>query len=316
MEYLLLILAVVILYFGAEWLVNGASSLAARLGVSPLIIGLTVVSFGTSAPELLVSVEAAMQGQSALAVGNVVGSNLFNIVLILGISAIVYPLMVQKQLLKFDVPVMIGVTGLFAVLFLDGALSRIEAFVFLLLFVVYISVLTVKSIRERRNNSEGVADMHEGIKIYPHWFIDLAMFAMGLVALVYGSGMLVKNSIVIARNFGVSEAIIGLTIVAAGTSVPELATSVVAAIKKQSDIAIGNVVGSNIFNILLILGAAGAIRPIETPDISIKDNLFMLGISFLLLLFMAIGSKIKRWQGVVFVLFYAAYMYLKLTRMI
>ena len=310
MVYLLLLLSLVILYFGAEWLVGGASSLAARFGISPLIIGLTIVSIGTSAPELVVSVKAAMNGQSALAVGNVVGSNLFNIVLILGVSAIVFPLVVKKQLLKFDVPVMLFSTVLFLVLFSDGRLSTIESALFMVLFLAYIGALIVKSLKDK---ASGKDDNEIVVKIYQHWVIDLLMVGAGLAALIYGSGMLVDNSIIIARNFGVSEAVIGLTIVAAGTSVPELATSVVAAMKKQSDIAIGNVVGSNIFNLLLILGTAGLVYPIETPDINYVDTFFVLGISVLLWIFMLTGTKIKRWQGVVFVMLYIAYMVFRLS---
>lgn len=309
MVYLLLFLSLVVLYFGAEWMVSGASSLAARFGISPLIIGLTIVSIGTSAPELVVSIKAALEGQSALAVGNVVGSNLFNIVLILGVSAIVFPLIVKKQLLKFDVPVMIFATVLFLVLFSDGRLSKVESGIFIVLFVAYIAALIVKSLR---NNGAEKDDTQIKVRIYKHWVVDLLMIGAGFVGLTYGSGLLVDNSIIIARKFGVSEAIIGLTIVAAGTSVPELATSVVAAVKKHSDIAIGNVVGSNIFNILLILGTAGLVYPIETQDINYVDTFFMLGISILLWVFMLIGTKIKRWQGVVFVLLYFAYMAYKL----
>lgn len=311
MEYLLLILSLVILYFGAEWLVGGASSFASRLGISPLIIGLTIVSMGTSAPELVVSIKAAMQGQSALSVGNVVGSNLFNIVLILGISALVFPLKVKRQLLKFDVPVMVIVTALFMVLFLDGRFSYTESLIFIILFIGYITFLFVKSLKNR--DQEADSDENDGsIKQNKHWIIDIVMIGLGLAGLIYGSDMLVDNAIIIATHLGMSEAIIGLTIVAAGTSMPELATSVVAALKKQSDIAIGNAVGSNIFNLLLILGVAGFVYPIETPDINILDNLFMLGVSILLWLFMKMGTQINRWQGAVFLLLYSGYLTVKL----
>lgn len=312
MVYLILIVSLVILYFGAEWLVGGASSLAARLGISPLIIGLTIVSFGTSAPELLVSVKAAMQEQSVLSVGNVIGSNLFNVVLILGISAIVYPLSVKKQLLRFDVPVMIAVSILFMFLFIDGRLSTMESWVFILLFVIYISTLFVKSIKDKKSGTSTTDDEIQ-VRIYKHWLLDVLLIGIGLGGLIYGSSLLVDSAIEIARTFGVSEAIIGLTIVAAGTSVPELATSVVAAIKKQSDIAIGNVVGSSIFNLLLILGVAGAVYPIETRDINIIDNLFVVGTGIILWGFMKMGKNIKRWQGVMFVLMYVVYMGLKLS---
>lgn len=308
MEIVLLIISIVVLYFGAEWLVGGASSLAARLNISPLIIGLTIVSMGTSAPELVVSIKAAMAGQSALSIGNVLGSNLFNIALILGVSALIVPLTVKRQLLKVDVPVMVGATLLFLIMFIDGKLSFTESLILIILFVGYMVYLFIVSLKNKDSNEENTAM----IRIYKHWMLDVVLIALGLVGLIYGSDLLVKNAIIIAQKLGMSEAMIGLTIVAAGTSIPELATSLVAAVRKQSDIAIGNVVGSNTFNLLLILGTAGVIYPIETPDINIVDSLFMLGISALLWVFMKIGTKINRVQGVIFLLAYVGYYVVKL----
>lgn len=308
MEIVLLIISLVVLYFGAEWLVGGASSLAARLNISPLIIGLTIVSMGTSAPELVVSIKAAMAGQSALSIGNVLGSNLFNIALILGVSALIVPLTVKRQLLKVDVPVMVGATLLFLIMFIDGKLSFTESLILIILFVGYMVYLFIVSLKNKDSNEENTAM----IRIYKHWMLDVVLIALGLVGLIYGSDLLVKNAIIIAQKLGMSEAMIGLTIVAAGTSIPELATSLVAAVRKQSDIAIGNVVGSNTFNLLLILGTAGVIYPIETPDINIVDSLFMLGISALLWVFMKIGTKINRVQGMIFLLAYVGYYVMKL----
>ncbi len=308
MEIVLLIISIVVLYFGAEWLVGGASSLAARLNISPLIIGLTIVSMGTSAPELVVSIKAAMAGQSALSIGNVLGSNLFNIALILGVSALIVPLTVKRQLLKVDVPVMVGATLLFLIMFIDGKLSFTESLILIILFVGYMVYLFIVSLKNKDSNEENTAM----IRTYKHWMLDVVLIALGLVGLIYGSDLLVKNAIIIAQKLGMSEAMIGLTIVAAGTSIPELATSLVAAVRKQSDIAIGNVVGSNTFNLLLILGTAGVIYPIETPDINIVDSLFMLGISALLWVFMKIGTKINRVQGVIFLLAYVGYYVVKL----
>lgn len=308
MEIVLLIISLVVLYFGAEWLVGGASSLAARLNISPLIIGLTIVSMGTSAPELVVSIKAAMAGQSALSIGNVLGSNLFNIALILGVSALIVPLTVKRQLLKVDVPVMVGATLLFLIMFIDGKLSFTESLILIILFVGYMVYLFIVSLKNKDLNEENTAM----IRIYKHWMLDVVLIALGLVGLIYGSDLLVKNAIIIAQKLGMSEAMIGLTIVAAGTSIPELATSLVAAVRKQSDIAIGNVVGSNTFNLLLILGTAGVIYPIETPDINILDSLFMLAISVLLWVFMKIGTKINRVQGVIFLLAYVGYYVVKL----
>src|SRR5690554_2571060 len=308
MEIVWLLLSLVILYFGAEGLVSGAASLARRLGVSPLVIGLTVVSLGTSAPELVVSVKAALNGQSALSIGNVLGSNFFNVGLILGFSALVYPLSVKRQLLKLDVPVMIVASLLFFLLFLDSEISRIEAILFVLILISYITYMLVTS----KKNSAGKKKEEEDIPLSKHWLLDLLFVGVGLAALIYGSDMLVVNAVIIAEKLGMSEALIGLTIVAAGTSMPELATSVVAAIKKRADIAIGNVVGSNIFNMLLILGVTGLVRPISALDINYVDSLFNIGIGFLLWLFMKRSSRITRLQGALFLTVYLLYFFYKL----
>lgn len=304
-----MLLSLVILYFGAEGLVSGASSLARRLGVSPLVIGLTVVSLGTSAPELVVSVKAALNGQGALSIGNVLGSNFFNVGLILGFSALIYPLSVKRQLLKLDVPVMIFAALLFFVLFLDSEISRIEALIFIVTLIAYITYMLVTS---QKKNAGKQKEEEEDVPLSKHWLLDLLFVGVGLAALIYGSDMLVVNAVIIAEKLGMSEAMIGLTIVAAGTSMPELATSVVAAIKKRADIAIGNVVGSNIFNILLILGVTGLVRPISTPDINYVDSLFNIGIGLLLWLFMKRSSRITRTQGAVFLVVYLLYFFWKL----
>ena len=309
MEIVWLLLSLVILYFGAEGLVSGAASLAKRIGISPLVIGLTIVSVGTSAPELLVSVKAALNGQGALSVGNVLGSNFFNVGLILGISALIYPLAVKRQLLKLDVPVMILSSLLFFLFFLDFTISALEATIFLLILITYITYM-LRSSRKEKATQKG--DEEDEIKMSKHWLLDIFFIGVGLAALVYGSDLLVVNAVIIAGWLGMSEALIGLTIVAAGTSMPELATSVVAALKKRSDIAIGNVVGSNIFNIFLILGVTGLIAPLHTTDINYVDGLFNLGIGVLLLLFMKRSSRLRRTQGLLFLLFYLIYFTYKL----
>ncbi len=309
MEIVWLLLSLVILYFGAEGLVSGAASLAKRIGISPLVIGLTIVSVGTSAPELLVSVKAALNGQGALSVGNVLGSNFFNVGIILGISALIYPLAVKRQLLKLDVPVMVVVFLLFFLFFLDYTISRLEALIFLLTLITYITYMLITSRKEKPAQKEAE---EEEIHMSKHWLLDILFIIVGLAGLVYGSDLLVVNAVIIAGWLGMSEAMIGLTIVAAGTSMPELATSVVAALKKRSDIAIGNVVGSNIFNILLILGVTGLIRPISTPDINYVDGLFNLGIGVLLWIFMKRSSRIKRVQGAIFLGVYMIYFTYKL----
>lgn len=311
MEIVWLLLSLVILYYGAEGLVFGASSLAKRLGISALVIGLTIVSIGTSLPELVVSVKAAMNGQSALSIGNVLGSNLFNIGIILGLSAIIYPLLAKKQLLKFDVPVMILTSVLFLILFLDSNISRLEALILTLLFLSYTIYLLVSSKKNQKSNSK--TDENDDIKLSKHWSLDIIFIVVGLIALVYGSDLLVVNAIIIAEKLGMSESMIGLTIVAAGTSMPELATSVVAAIKKRSDIAIGNIVGSNVFNILLILGVTGLVHPISTPEINYIDSLAVVAFGVVLWLFIKMSKSIKRWQGATFLLMYVLYIMFKLS---
>lgn len=309
MEVIWLLVSLVILYYGAEGLVFGASSLAKRIGVSPLIIGLTIVSIGTSMPELVVSAKSAMSGQSGIAIGNVLGSNMFNVGIILGLSAIIYPLAVKRQLLKFDVPIMILTSVLFLLLFLDYGIARLEALFMVVLFVLYISYLLITSKKNPKDKNNQESD----IKVSKHWSLDLIFIVAGLLALVFSSDLLVDNSIIIAQRLGMSEAMIGLTIIAAGTSMPELATSVVAAIKKRSDIAIGNIVGSNIFNILLILGVTGLIQPISTPEINYMDTLFVVILGLVLWLFIKFSSHVRRWQGVIFILMYVFYFFIKFS---
>lgn len=307
MEIVWLLVSLVILYYGAEGLVFGASSLAKRIGISPLVIGLTIVSVGTSMPELLVSIKASMNGQGAISIGNVLGSNMFNFGLILGLSAIIYPLSVKRQLLKLDVPVMVLTSVLFLLLYLDFEISRLEALLMLLILISYITYLFKTSKKEQKENQDS------DIKLTKHWSLDIIFFVVGLVALAFGSELLVENSVIIAERLGMSEAMIGLTIIAAGTSMPELATSVVAALKKRSDIAIGNIVGSNIFNILLILGVAGLIQPISTPEIDYMDTLFVVALGLVLWIFMKYSSLIRRWQGAIFILMYILYFWIKLS---
>ena len=225
----LLILSLVALYIGAGWLVQGSSALALKAKISPLVVGLTIVAFGTSAPELVVSLNATLSGQGDIAIGNIVGSNIFNIGVILGVSATICPLQVKKQLLRIDIPVMLAATVLFTILFWNGTLGRTEGLFFLTGIIIY----TIFS-----------QELEEQPK---HWAVDTLAIVGGLVVLVFASRLLVDNAVSIAKELGVSEAVIGLTIVAAGTSMPELATSIVAAYKRKTDIAIGNIVGSNLF---------------------------------------------------------------------
>jgi cation:H+ antiporter len=299
--------ALAALFIGASWLVKGAASLAERLGVSTLVVGLTVVAYGTSTPEMIVSAQAAVNGFGGISIGNVLGSNVVNIGVILGLSALILPLRANMQLIKFDTPVMILVAGLFVVLFLDNRIGRLEGTLFLLILVAYTVFNVIKSRKETKQ--QVLEEFDESVpKVTRHWALDIMWLVLGLGALMLGSTYLVKGAVDLARMIGLSEAVIGLTIVSLGTSMPELATSVVAAFKKQPDIAIGNVVGSNIFNIIGILGITSLIKPIEAPDINLVDLLVMLGMSILLLPLIKTGVTLRRWEGAFFVAIYIGYM--------
>lgn len=298
---LLVAASLVVLYFGADFLVKGSASLAVRFGISPLVVGLTVVAFGTSAPELLVSVQSALEGNPGIAVGNVMGSNIFNVCAILGISAMICPLRVNPRLIRLDVPVMLVATLLFVGIFRNGSFGRWAG----ILFFAGICAYTIYCVYKAKRGEAVEGD--EEIKPTKSWMLDVVLVIAGLALLVWGSGLLVDNAVIIAKALGWSEAVIGLTIVAAGTSMPELATSVVAALKKRTDIAIGNVIGSNIFNLLAVLGLTATIAPVETNQINWTDMLVMLGTSLLLLPFMRTGFKIGRGEGVVLFVIYIAY---------
>lgn len=291
---------------GAELLVRGASRLAYALGIAPLVVGLTVVAFGTSAPEIAVSVGAVTRGQVDLAVGNVVGSNIFNVLFILGLSALITPLVVARQLIRQEVPLMIGVSVLLLVFALDGTIGRFEAATLFAGMIGY----TVFLIRQGRaeaapDNGEPVAATGRGALALNAVFVIL-----GLVLLVLGAGWLVEAAVTFARWLGVSELVIGLTIVAAGTSLPEVASSVVAAIRGERDIAVGNVIGSNLFNILACLGIAGlvAAEPLAVaPSVRTFDLPVMVAVAFVCLPVFFTGASIERWEGGVLFGYYIAY---------
>lgn len=304
---LFIALGIGFLYLGAEGLVRGSSSLALRLKITPLVIGLTVVAYGTSTPELVVSIQTALNNQGAISVGNVVGSNIFNIALILGLSAIICPMKVKWQLVKMDTPIMIAVAALFWFIFLDFHIGRLEGLVLFLAVVVYTIVNFWLS--KKGDTKEIEAEFTDGIsKPLRNIWLDLLYIVGGLAILVLGSRLFVTGSVKFAQLMGVSEAIIGLTIIAAGTSLPELATSLVASIRKQADIAIGNIVGSNIYNILCILGVASLIAPIDGTGISMIDVYVMIATSVLLWPMLWTSLTLKRSEGVVLVLIYAGYL--------
>ncbi len=308
---LFLIFGLVLLVWGAELLVRGASRIATSAGISPLVVGLTVVAFGTSSPELAVSVMSAFKGQADLALGNVVGSNIFNVLFILGISAIIVPLIVAQQLVRFDVPVMIGVSFLLFIVGYDGSIGRLDG---VLLFSGAIAYTVFLIRQSRKETSAEVKSEYEeefGARQAGAWWKNLALVVVGLAALMLGSKWLVDSAVAIAQSFGVSELVIGLTIVAAGTSLPEVATSVIAAIRGERDIAVGNVVGSNIFNILSVLGLSSIVAPvgIEVSDAALRFDIpVMIAVAVACLPIFFVGYKISRGNGIAFLFFYLAYL--------
>jgi cation:H+ antiporter len=305
-------LGLVALVAGAELLVRGASKLSLSFGISPLVVGLTVVAFGTSAPEMAVSVQSALAGQVDIAIGNVVGSNIFNVLLILGASALITPLIVNQQLIRQEVPVMIAVSLLAWALAADGGIGRWDGVLLFSLVIAY----TVLLIRQSRRETQAVRAEYDEAFAAPrsgwdaHWGVQVALILGGLALLVLGSRWLVEAAIAFAQYLGVSELVIGLTIVAAGTSLPEVATSILAAIRGERDIAVGNVVGSNIFNILAVLGLSATVAPASltvSPAVLAFDIPVMVAIAIACLPIFFTGNLIARWEGFLFLAYYAAY---------
>jgi cation:H+ antiporter len=308
MTGLLMILGFALLVGGADLLIRGGASVALRLGLTPLVVGLTVVAFGTSCPELVVSLRAALVGSGSIAVGNVVGSNICNIALILGLAALIRPLNVKLKLIRWDVPIMIGCSLVIGVLLLDGSIARGEGILLWAGIVAYVALSIHLAQREKRQLQ---AALLEAAPVPTHpskaLGLDLVMIAAGLGLLLFGADLFVKGAVTIARYLGVSEAVIGLTLVALGTSLPELATSAVAAFRGQADIAVGNVIGSNIFNILAILGVTATIHPLRWEGIGMLDLGVMAGLALLMLPLMRTGFRVSRLEGVFLLFVYAAY---------
>ncbi|HAE58029.1 MAG TPA: sodium:calcium antiporter [Anaerolineae bacterium] len=302
------------LLLGAEILVRGASRLAAAFGISPLVIGLTVVAFGTSAPELAINLQSAFTGQANIALGNVLGSNIMNVLVILGLSALIIPLVVNQQLVRQDVPIMIAVTILVWWMASDGSIGFLDG---IILFAGLLAYIVFNIVQSRKETSAEVREEyeHEFAEKEKHtprsMTINLGQVAFGLVCLTFGAGWLVDGAVALARLFSISELVIGLTIVAIGTSLPELATSVVAAIRKERDIAVGNVVGSNIFNLMAVLGLTGLIAPggIPIPASALAFDIpVMVAVAVITLpVFFTGGHMIFRWEGGLFVALYAIY---------
>jgi len=302
MNLVSVLVGVAVLYLGAEGLVRGSASLARGLRLTPLAIGLTVVAFGTSMPELVVSVGAALTGAAAIAAGNVVGSNIANIALILGLSAILCPLAVNVRIVRVDVPLMALASVIITVMLMDQGLGRLEG----ILLAAGLIAFTVASLRAARKETAGVelvGPLPDTLPVTP----SIGFVIGGLVLLVVGARLLVTGAVAIAETTGVSEAVIGLTIVAVGTSLPELATSVLAALKREGDIAVGNIVGSNIFNIFGILGTAALVRPLQNTGMSAVDLGLMIMLAVLLLPLARSGWKLNRWEGGLLLIIYAGY---------
>ena len=301
------------LYFGADFLVSGGVAIARRAGVSPLVIGLTLVAFATSAPELVVSVSAALDNKSSIALGNVVGSNIFNIAVILGLSAIINPIRVQVQSVKFDGPIMIFATVLLTFFYFQNhSLNRWQGLILFACIVIYTLWSIVASRKENQNNADSSDEKEEKImNIYK----ALALTILGFSGLVLGAKCFLWGAIYLAKLCNMPEAVIGLTIVAAGTSLPELATSVVAAIKHEDDIAIGNVVGSNIFNIFCILGVPALISPLQGATLTSLDFGMMIGVSILVMIMMLTRRKISQLEGVILLASFIAYTWYLIANM-
>ena len=305
---ILIVGGLVLLFFGADWLVKGAVTMALHLGLSPLIVGLTVVALGTSLPEALVSVQASLDNQGGIALGNVIGSNILNIALILGLSALIQPLKVDSHLVKADVPLLVGASFLLIVLLEDFHISRMEGALLLLGIVFYVcgNIMTVKRTSPEEDKIEGMEIPEDPSK---NLLRDIGFLILGLIALAFGSNFLVSGAVDLARIWGLSEALIGLTIVSIGTGTPELATALMAAYRKTADIAIGNAVGSNLFNIMFVVGLAGLVAPMDATGINSSDLYVMFGLTILLLPTVWTGMVLDRKEGFLFLAIYVAYLY-------
>jgi cation:H+ antiporter len=307
--YLFLLIGLIVLLLGGKFLVDGASSIALKLGMSSGLIGLTVVAFGTSAPELLVSLNAAIKGNSDISIGNVVGSNIANIALVLGISGLFYPILIRREHLRFDYTLMVIVMVVFYLLSLDqviGLGKGILLFGGFLVFNLYLFRNLGQGIKEEK---EAVEEGLEEVKDYS-WLISISLFFGGVVGLYFGSDLLVENAVLISREFGISERVIGITIIAIGTSLPELITSIMAALSKRTDLALGNILGSNIMNVLSIIGLTAIVKPISVSEEFLNsDYLWMIGFSIILFPLMRTKMKISFFEGSILLTGYGVYIY-------
>lgn len=299
-QVLLLIFGIVVVLKSADWLTNGAVGLATKLGISQIVIGLTIVAIGTSMPEFFVSIVSAIKGTPDLAVGNIVGSNIFNVLLIVGVAAAVAPIAIQRATVRRDIPIAIVASIMLTFMMLDDNISRIDALILFAAFIAFIWI-TLRNSKNDANEKDASTE-----KVIPTWK-SVLFIIFGLVGLVLGSNIFVDNASSLAHGWGISDAVIGLTIVAGGTSLPELATSAVAARKGDSGIAIGNVLGSNVFNILMILGLTGIISPMHIQNITYIDMAVMVISMALFWLFSFTKLRVERWEGCVLIACFLGY---------
>lgn len=299
-QVLLLIFGIVVVLKSADWLTNGAVGLATKLGISQIVIGLTIVAIGTSMPEFFVSIVSAIKGTPDLAVGNIVGSNIFNVLLIVGVAATVAPIAIQGATVRRDIPIAIVASIMLTFMMLDDNISRIDALILFAAFIAFIWI-TLRNSKNDANEKDASTE-----KVIPTWK-SVLFIIFGLVGLVLGSNIFVDNASSLAHGWGISDAVIGLTIVAGGTSLPELATSAVAARKGDSGIAIGNVLGSNVFNILMILGLTGIISPMHIQNITYIDMAVMVISMALFWLFSFTKLRVERWEGCVLIACFLGY---------
>ena len=304
LSVILLIAGMVLLIKGADWFVEGASSIAKAMKIPSLVIGLTLVSIGTSMPEFSVSLQSSLAGKNDLSFGNVIGSNIFNTLVVVGVSAIFIPLVVSKEIKKYDLPILIGIyllLILFGFVISSGTIEVWEAVILFSLTIIYTAFLIYRSREEIKNSKNEEAPKRK-------WWLNLILVAFGFAGIIFGGDLVVDNASFIATKLGMSDLLVGLTIVAVGTSLPELVTSIVAAKKGEADIAVGNAIGSSLFNIVLILGFCSIISPATVELSSLVDCLIMLASAVLVFLFSFKSMKVNGWQGILLLGVYAAYL--------
>lgn len=317
MPFITLLIGFALLIKGADIFVDGASSIAKKFNVSPMLIGLTIVAMGTSAPEAAVSVSSSLAGQNDMSIANVVGSNFFNILIVLGVSSIIAKLPVEKETIKKDTPFLIFISILLLALSFNFNLSRLDGVIFLVLFVLFLINMIKSNISSKdvESSSGETAIAIEAIDTKTiHMPKTLLLCLIGIVGIVFGGDLVVDSATNIATSFGMSANLVGLTIVAMGTSLPELVTSVIAVKKGETEIAIGNVIGSNIFNILLVLGLAALIHPMAVSMVAIIDTIFMTAVTILLYIFIKKNNSLTKIHGIIFVIIYFIYLIYTIIR--